>query len=137
MVMSYCGPRSNGERRLRRASQSPLNSKHEPEYSAFNICGVIITTNHPDALYLTADDRRYFVAMSRRKPEEFTAAFFEEFYHWYFKEGGIGHVTAYLQAYDLSKFNPHAAPPKTTAFWDMVNIDRGPEHGEIEDALDA
>jgi hypothetical protein len=114
-----------------------INRKYEAEYQAFNICGVIITTNHIDALYLTHDDRRYLIAMSQRKAAEFSTAFFDGMYHWYYEQGGIGHVIAYLRAYDLSQFNPHEAPPKTAAFWNMVDIDRGPEFSELEDALDA
>jgi hypothetical protein len=113
------------------------NRKWEPEYYAFNICGVIITTNHPDALYITIDDRRYLVVMSARVASEFSKDFFTKFYHWYYEEGGIGHVIAYLDACDLSKFNPHAEPPKTPAFWAMVNADAGQEDDELEDALDA
>jgi hypothetical protein len=75
--------------------------------------------------------------MSQRKAAEFSTAFFDGMYHWYYKQGGIGHVIAYLRAYDLSQFNPHEAPPKTAAFWSMVDIDRGPEFSELEDALDA
>jgi hypothetical protein len=114
-----------------------LNRKWEPEYSAFNVCGVIITTNHPDALYVAPDDRRYFVVMSRRIASEFSKEFFAGFYDWYYKEGGIGHVIAYLDALDLSNFNPHEAPLKTDAFWDMVNADSGQEDSDLEDALDA
>jgi hypothetical protein len=113
------------------------NRKWEPEYYAFNICGVIITTNHPDALYITVDDRRYYVVMSARVASEFSKEFFTKFYHWYYEEGGIGHVIAYLDALDLSNFNPHAAPPKTDAFWAMANADCGQEDSELEDALDA
>jgi hypothetical protein len=114
-----------------------LNRKWEPEYQAFNVCGVLITTNHPDALYLTPDDRRYDVVLSQRVAADFTASFFTEFYRWYYQEGGIGHVIAYLRALDLSKFNPHAAPPKTEAFWGMADADLNAEDAELEDALDA
>jgi hypothetical protein len=114
-----------------------LNRKWEPEYPAFNICGVVITTNHDDALYVTPDDRRYDAHKSRCKAADFSPEFFKGFFHWYEHEGGIGHVVAYLRAYDLSKFNPHAAPPKTAAFWNMVAVDLGPEHDDLEDALDA
>jgi hypothetical protein len=113
------------------------NRKWEPEYYAFNICGVVILTNHPDALYIAPDDRRYYIVMSACVASQFPKDFFTEFYHWYYEEGGIGHVIAYLDSVDLSSFNPHAAPPKTEAFWTMVNADCGDEENELEDALDA
>jgi hypothetical protein len=42
-----------------------------------------------------------------------------------------------LRERDLSKFDPKAPPPKTPGFWHMVNADRGEDHGEINDAIDA
>jgi hypothetical protein len=40
-----------------------IDEKHVREYAIFNVCGVIITTNHKaDGIYLSADDRRHYVA---------------------------------------------------------------------------
>jgi hypothetical protein len=115
-----------------------INRKHVQEFAGFNVVGVIITTNHQDALYLPEDDRRLLVANSPCKTDEFSAAFFDRFYHWYYAEGGgIGHVIAFLREYDLAQFNAYAAPPKTAGFWNMVAADQGTEHGELLDAIDA
>ena len=38
---------------------------------------------------------------------------------------------------DLSAFDPKAPPPKTPAFWDIVNANRAPEDDELADAIDA
>src|SRR5262249_55926567 len=54
---------------------------------------------------------------------------------WY-AAGGIGHVAAYLAKLDLSTFDPKAPPPKTPAFWDIVDANRAPEDAELADALD-
>jgi hypothetical protein len=114
-----------------------INRKYLPEYTTFNLSGVIITTNHPDALYLPSDDRRHFVAAAETKRSDFPADYFDKFYAWYDKEGGIGHVIAYLQRYDLTSFNAKTAPPKTAAFWDMVNVERTTDYGELADAIEA
>jgi hypothetical protein len=114
-----------------------INRKYVPEYIALSRAGFIITSNHEDALYLPADDRRNAVAKSERKPTDFHKAYFDELHHWYYHEGGIGHVVAYLQHYDLANFNPKRAPPKTEAFWSMVSVDRGADHGELTDAIEA
>ena len=42
----------------------------------------------------------------------------------------------YLQTLDISSFDPKAPPPKTEAFWEMVNANRAPEVGPVADALD-
>jgi hypothetical protein len=114
-----------------------INRKYIPEYISLSRAGFITTSNHDDATYLPADDRRNAIAKSERMPADFHKDYFDELVHWYYHEGGINHVVAYLQSYDLANFNPKLAPPKTEAFWGMVNVDLGPDHGELTDAIDA
>ena len=52
------------------------------------------------------------------------------------KNGGRGHVAAYPANLDLSDFDPKAPPPKTEAFWSIVDANQAPEKSEIADALD-
>jgi hypothetical protein len=51
--------------------------------------------------------------------------------------GGIGHVAAYLAALDLAPFDAKAPPPKTAAFWAIVDAHRAPEDAELADVLDS
>jgi hypothetical protein len=45
-----------------------VDEKHMQEYAVFNVCGIVITTNHKsDGVYLPADDRRHYVAWSELK----------------------------------------------------------------------
>jgi hypothetical protein len=112
------------------------NEKFLREHSVFNVTGVIITTNHKtDGIYLPEDDRRHFVAWSPATKESFGDDFWREHWHWY-ENGGYEHVAAYLKEYDLTGFDPKAPPPKTKAFWDIVDANRAPEEGEMADALD-
>ena len=37
---------------------------------------------------------------------------------------------------DISDFDPKAPPPKTAAFWAIVDANRAPEEGELQDLLD-
>jgi hypothetical protein len=46
-------------------------------------------------------------------------------------------VATYLAELDISDFNPKAPPPKTAAFWSIVDANRAPEEGELADVLDA
>ena len=113
-----------------------INEKHLLEYAVFNVCGVIITTNHrTGGLHLPADDRRHYVAWSERTRSDFPADYWTELYRWY-ASGGTEHVAAYLAAYDLSKFNAKAPPPQTPAFLAIVDANRSPEDAELADALD-
>ena len=97
---------------------------------------VIITTNHKaDGIYLPADDRRHFVAWSDLTKEDFPPDYWKTLWDWY-ERGGYGHVATYLAELDISAFNPKAPPPKTNAFWDIVDASRAPEEAELADAID-
>jgi hypothetical protein len=112
------------------------DEKNLREHSAFNVTGVIITTNHKaDGIYLPPDDRRHYVAWSNLAQEDFSADYWERLWTWYAR-GGNQHVAAYLDKLDISEFNPKAPPPKTPAFWDIVFAGRSPEDAELADALD-
>ena len=114
-----------------------IDEKNLREYSVPNVLGVILTSNHKtDGIYLPADDRRHFVAWSDLNRNDFTDEYWADLYHWY-DDGGTEAVAAYLADLDLSSFNPHAPPPKTQAFWEIVDASRAPEDAELADAIDA
>jgi hypothetical protein len=113
-----------------------VDEKHIPEHSVPNVCGVILTSNHKtDGIYLPADDRRHFVAWSDLSREDFTPAYWNGLWSWY-GAGGAAHVAAYLATLDLSTFDPKAPPPKTAAFWAIVDANQAPEDAELADVLD-
>jgi hypothetical protein len=106
------------------------------EHAVFNCTGVIYTTNYrTDCLYLTPDDRRHYVLSSPLKKEDFVHGYFNTLWRWY-NSGGDRHVTAFLAERDISKFDPKAPPPKTKAFWDIVDANRAPEDAELADVID-
>ena len=113
-----------------------IDEKNIKEYYVFNLCGVIITSNHKtDGIYLPADDRRHMVAWSNLTSDAFAADYWRELYSWY-GNGGHQHVAAYLAALDITGFDPKAPPPKTQAFWEIANANRAPEDSELADVLD-
>jgi hypothetical protein len=113
-----------------------IDEKNIREYYVFNLCGVIITSNHKtDGIYLPADDRRHMVAWSNLTSDDFAADYWRKLYCWY-ANGGNQHVAEYLAALDLSDFDPKAPPPKTQAFWEIANANRAPEDAELADVLD-
>jgi 5S rRNA maturation endonuclease (ribonuclease M5) len=112
------------------------DEKHLREYSVFNLCGVVITTNYKaGGIYLPADDRRHYVAWSDLTKEDFNQDYWTRLYSWY-ERGGHGHVAAYLRTLDISDFNPKAPPPKTDAFWAIVDASRAPEDSELADSIE-
>jgi Family of unknown function (DUF5906) len=113
-----------------------IDEKNIKEYYVFNLCGVIITSNHKtDGIYLPADDRRHMVAWSNLTSDAFAADYWHKLYRWY-GNGGQQHVAAYLAALDITGFDPKAPPPKTQAFWEIANANRAPEDSELADVLD-
>src|SRR5262245_31052927 len=113
-----------------------VNEKHLRQYYAFNVGGVILTTNHrTDGIYLPAEDRRHYVAWSERKQIDFGHEYWSKLIAWY-QDGGDKHVAAFLATADISGFNPKAPPPKTAAFWEIVATCEAPEDAELADAID-
>lgn len=113
-----------------------INEKHIREYYAFNVCGVVMTTNHKaGGIYLPPDDRRHYVAWSEVGVGDISEDEFNDLWGWY-RCGGFGHVAAYLSQLDISGFDPKAKPPKTDAFWDIVNSNRSNEENELSDLIE-
>jgi Family of unknown function (DUF5906)/CHC2 zinc finger len=113
-----------------------IDEKHIHEYYVPNLCGVIITSNHKtDGIYLPADDRRHLVAWSNLTKDDFADDYWRKLYAWY-ASGGNEYVAHYLINLDTSAFDPKAPPPKTQAFWEIVNANRAPEDAELADVLD-
>jgi hypothetical protein len=115
-----------------------VDEKNLREHYVFNVLGFLITTNHlTDGVYLPADDRRHYVAWSNYTKDQFAKKYWNTLWRWYTREDGFAHVAAYLSQLDISAFDPNAPPPKTPAFWDIVNASRAPEDGELADVIDA
>ena len=113
-----------------------VDEKYLPEHSVLNCVGVVITTNHKtDGIYLPAEDRRHYVAWSQATKGDFTADYWNDLWGW-MNNGGDSHVAAYLLALDVSSFDPKAPPPKTAAFWEIVDANRAPEDAELMDVID-
>ncbi len=114
-----------------------VDEKHLREHYIFNCVGAAITTNHKsDGIFLPPDDRRHHVSWSNRMQEDFEPAYWTGLWRWYEEEDGYGHVAAYLRGLDISTFDPKAPPPKTEAFWAIVDAGRAPEDAELADVLD-
>jgi len=114
-----------------------INEKHQRAYYIPNCCGVVATTNYKtESLYLPADDRRHYVAWSNKTTGWRTDARWEKWHKW-LDEGGDRHVAAFLEARDLSVFNPKAPPKKTDAFWEIVSASQLPEESELADVLES
>jgi hypothetical protein len=113
-----------------------VDEKFLRAHNILNCVGVILTTNYKtNGIYLPADDRRHYVAWTHVTPADFADGYWNTLWRWY-DAGGDRHVAAYLRGLDLSTFDPKGPPPKTPAFWDIVDANRAPEDAELADVLD-
>lgn len=96
-----------------------VNEKNVSRYPVPNVCATIMLTNHKDAVSMAAEDRRYFVMWSEATPK--SSDYYKDFALWVSDPENHSHVYDYLLKRDVSKFNIKAAPPKTTAKFDMVD----------------
>jgi hypothetical protein len=112
-----------------------VDEKNLREHAVFNVCGVLITVNQKNGIHLDPDDRRHYVAWSDSSKEDFALAYFPTLYTW-FAAGGIGHVVAWLKAYDLTAFDAKRPPTHTSAWQDIVDAGRASEDADLADALD-
>lgn len=112
-----------------------VDEKNLREHSVFNVCGVIITANQKNGIHLDPDDRRHYVAWSERVKEEFSPTYFVTMYDW-FAAGGLGHVAAWLKAYDLSAFDAKRPPHHTEAWRDILDAGRSPQDADLADVLE-
>jgi len=90
-----------------------INSKYVPHYTIPDVSNYLITSNHPDSVFLEDGDRRYFVHEVVGPPCA-KPGFYDEINYWR-KQGGAAHLFHYLLNLDLSGFAPRAAPPDTDA----------------------
>ena len=113
-----------------------VDEKNLREYPAPNVTGVVLTTNYKTAgIYLPPDDRRHYVAWSECDRDEFDDDYWKNLYAWY-DAGGRAHVAAYLRTVNLATFDPKAPPPKTAAWYAIVDANLAPEENELADAID-
>jgi hypothetical protein len=113
-----------------------INEKYTPEFDALNVVAVIMTTNHlSDGMFLPSDDRRHHVCWSELTQDDFAEGYWAQLWKWY-GDGGIAHVAAHLAKLSLADFDAKAPPPKTQAFWTIVDANRAPEEGELADLVD-
>lgn len=103
-----------------------INRKYGLKYNARNLAHVVITTNNPNDILITNEDRRYDVFRCASKAEmgltdirEYTD-YFNHLYKWYNNEGKAD-LYSYLLNVDLSEFNPNA-PRLTVAKIELQSI---------------
>jgi hypothetical protein len=113
-------------------------------HPVMDVWGAIITTNFKvRGLYLPDDDERHYAAWSNRTwedwgfatREELSEKYFKPLHDWY-SNGGNDAVAHYLMNLPLDEAFPKAPPPKTAAWYEIVNAYANPDKSKLMDILD-
>lgn len=93
----------------------------------------LIMTNNVDAIPLPENDRRFAVLTNgnKRAPE-----FWEYINGWLEKQANIAAFAQWMEAIDLSSYDPYASPLMTAAKSEMADMNKTPLDMLLHDALD-
>lgn len=100
------------------AQTNRINVKHEPKFEQPNLIKYVFLSNHPDAVFMEGNDRRFFVVeacQERLLPQQA-----KEYLKW-FDNGGQSALLSYLLDIDTTSFNPAAPAPLTRSKQEMID----------------
>lgn len=102
-----------------------VNIKNRKTYPITDCINYFFTSNHEDAIYIEAHDRRLFVhevaTMTPMAPKEYKA-----YVRWLEREGGAARLFHYLKyEVELGDFDPKGRAPLTSAKLEMSASGRG------------
>lgn len=99
-----------------------INTKYVPQYDVPDCINYFFTSNHPDAFFMSDNDRRYFINEVIGDP--LPGAFYDKYDRWLWGDGPK-HLFHKLLQRDLSKFSPTAPAFRTRAKERMVLTGKG------------
>lgn len=100
-----------------------INTKYVPQYDVPDCINYFFTSNHPDAFFMSDNDRRYFINEVVGDP--LPQAFYDKYDKWLWRDGGPAFLFEWLLKRDISKFNPNAPAFRTKAKDRMVLSGKG------------
>jgi hypothetical protein len=95
-----------------------INEKYQPRITLRNTINFMFTSNHPNAVQIDMNDRRFFVV--EFVGDKLSLEFFAAFVNWRDERGGLSALMHHLLHVPLDGFNPTAAPPATGAKEQMM-----------------
>lgn len=100
-----------------------VEEKFLAKYTIPNCANYIFLTNHPDAFYIAAEDRRFWIwEIPQESP--LSPDFYKQFHEWKDSPEGIAALYWHLLHVDMKDFNPHGHAPMTAAKEDAVELSR-------------
>lgn len=99
-----------------------VNEKFQPLVKIQNCINFLFTSNHANAFFIEAFDRRYFVWEIQGLP--LSTSFYADFVDWRDHKGGIEALMDHFCQLDLSGFDPKDHAPMTMAKAAMIECGR-------------
>jgi hypothetical protein len=109
--------------------QVSVEEKYQIPYTVDDCANYYFTSNYPDAFYVEAEDRRFFVQEVTADP--MTPAERDKYFRWL--PHGAAHLFDYLLNYPMDGFDPYERPPTTAAKTEMIELGDGPVRVWIEE----
>jgi hypothetical protein len=103
------------------AFENSINGKGQPRFCELNLIAYIFISNHPDAVYIDAHDRRFAILECGSMKLPITDAM--KFVQWR-DHGGSEHLLHYLLNLNTTGFNPRAHAPMSRAKLNMINANK-------------
>lgn len=100
------------------AQTNRINVKYEPKIQQRNLIKYVFLSNHPDAVFMEGNDRRFYVVEASQ--DRFPPQKAKEYLDW-FNSGGRSALLNYLSGIDTSNFNPAAPAPVTHSKQEMID----------------
>jgi hypothetical protein len=116
------------------ATENSINAKNQPKFDERNLIAHIFLSNSPDAVFMDASDRRYWVYHCREQQP--TPGLIQQFVGWR-DSGGREHLLDYLLKYDTSSFSPFAHARMTHAKQEMIEDNKSDLERWLSDILSA
>ena len=103
------------------ATQNRINDKGVSKIQEPNLTTYIFLSNHPDAVFMDATDRRFWVAeCAQKRPSK---DLIDRFVEWR-NNGGSAQLLQYLQDRKPGDFDPKSPTPTTQAKLEMIHNNR-------------
>lgn len=99
-----------------------INEKYQPAIEVQNLTNFLFTSNHPDALHLENNDRRFFIVSANVQPKPHE--FYDMYAKWMNSQEGRAALMHYLMHLDLTGFNPYGHAPHTAARDEMIEMSK-------------
>lgn len=100
-----------------------VNMKYVPQFSIRDCINYYFTSNEPDAFYLDAAERRYFIH-EVRADAPLERSFYDRYDKWRRSEEGRAALLYHLLGVPTDTFDPMAPAPETRAKSQMVSLTR-------------